>query len=1447
MTDVRPPPRPLSGCFVFFLLLAVSLGPATLVHAQAPVLHFEHFPEVSPWVFDLHQDREGFLWIGSGDGLYRYDGYRFRRYAHIPEDTTSLSGSNIKIIYEDRQGTLWIGTDRASGGAGLNRYERETDTFTRFVNNPNDPAGSSASAVRAILEDRGGALWVGTEDGGLYQFDRETETYAQYAYGPNDPKGRSGKGEVGKGIGSMPVDAEAAIYEDESGTLWVGSDAGLNRLDRETQTFIHFMHDPGDPTSIGRGVVTTMLEDGKGRFWVGTSAGGLCRMDRPQRTFSCYRHDSGNPMSLSDNRVTSIYEDAAGTLWVGTSVSTGEGGLNRFNPEIGTFDRLVHDPSRSTSLSNNNVESIFQDRSGVLWIGTFGGGLDKLKHPAPLFTAYLPPAKDLQAWTVLEDGSGRLWVSSGVGIHRLDRRTGQWTSFVHDPDDPKGLSQGIFRVLFEDRAGALWVGTGGGLDRFDAGTGTFEHFRHDPEDTTTPANSRIRSIYEDRQGRLWVGTWSEGGLNLMDRRTGRFTRFLNDPHDPASIGAGIVNSILEDSRGRFWVATSSGGLNLMDRETGRFTRFINDPTDPNSLSSNDVNPLLEHPSGMIWAGTFGSGLNLFDPESGRSRRFNTQNSCLPHDMVFGILQDEAGYLWLNTNHGIVRFDPEQETCTVFGLDDGLVSLASSPGSYKSARGEFFFGSFGGVHGFFPDEIPGSAAAPPVVLTDFRLFNRSVVPGPKSLLPRRITETEEIVLAHRQSSVGFEFAALHFTRPEQNRYAYQMEGFDADWIHSGNGRTATYTNLPPGAYVFRAKGANSDGVWNEDGTSVRLVILPPWWRTWWAYLFYGLLIAGCIFAADRVQRRRLIRKERDKTRQREVEQAREIEAANTRLRVHEQHLEEQNAMLQQQNTQIEAQAEQLRELDAVKARFFANISHEFRTPLTLLLGPIQDALKGGDRDQLEEHLPLMQRNAERLLSLIGQLLDLSKLEAGGMQLHARQTDLVPLLCQLALAFASRAERQGLTLIYYPEVETLPCFVDIDKLEKIVLNLLSNAFKFTDRGGKVRVHLARRHADTGAWAEIAVQDTGKGIPDAALPYMFGRFHQVVAGTTPSHEGTGIGLALTRELVELHQGTITVESTENFGSTFTVRLPLGQAHLQTGDLAEVIEPDAPDSLARRDVPADLFEGDGPAEYAAPAAVQEPEEHAEKDRPTVLVIEDNRDMRAYLKSHLAPRYRFAEAANGETGLELVRSLKPDLIISDVMMPLLDGLSLCRIVKSDPTLGRIPIVLLTARADEHSKMEGLATGADDYLAKPFNAEELLVRVENLIDFRRKLCAHFGGQVVVEPGRVVVTSAEAAFIERVRDIVEAQLGDTHFGVDELAAEVGLSARQLLRRMKETAGLTPNGYIRMLRLERAAQLLAQRAGSVSEIAYKVGFNQPDYFSKLFRQVFGVPPSEYASDP
>ncbi|MCZ6662298.1 MAG: ATP-binding protein [Actinobacteria bacterium] len=988
-------------------------------------------------------------------------------------------------------------------------------------------------------------------------------------------------------------------------------------------------------------------------------------------------------------------------------------------------------------------------------------------------------------------------------------------------------------AIAEDRFGALWVGTdGGGLRRFDRETQTFITFRHDPGDPSSLSHDNIQAIHEDRQGTLWIGTLG-GGLNKMSREEGTFLHYSHVPGDTTSLSHDLVGggAIFEDRQGTLWIGTL-GGLNRFNRESDTFTLFLDRQTNATTI--------YEDRLGRFWVGSEESGLHLLDRETGASIAFTVEDG-LQSNTVRAILEDDAGHLWLSTDIGLSQFDPETQTFRNFDVTDGLFSEFLWGSAFRSRSGELFFGGLYGFISFYPNQIEIDETPPEVILTGLRIFNEPVRPGLDAPLKQPIWDAEEIVLEHDQHALTFDYVGFHYKDPAKNQYQYKLEGYDDEWIDVGSQRSARYTELPHGAYVFRVKAANADGVWSDGSTSVRITIHPPWWGTTWAYLVYGLLFIAGVVAVDRIQRRRLIRKERERAMQRELQQARRIEAMNRQLREHEQLLEDQNR--------------KLLELDELKSRFFANISHEFRTPLTLILGPLKDLLDeafGSLREAQRAQLTLVQRNGRRLLRLINQLLDLSRLEAGHLTLRARQANLIPFIKATTQAFASMARRKQITLqVDVPQQEILLYF-EPDKLEKILYNLLSNAFKFTPEQGAIVIRVEEGKSETGGFTtsvasgscvEILVKDTGRGIPADALPFIFDRFHQVDASSTREQEGTGIGLALTKELVALHGGTIRVESTVGVGSTFFVRLPRGRAHLNDEDIVDaegsddILEPpgarhtlDAVDDILVSE--ERLYTGGGQGGGIPP-----------KDVPVILIVEDNDDVRGYLRSHLAADYRIVEAVDGVEGLEQARTLEPALVLSDVMMPRMDGYALCRAIKTDEKLNHIPVVLLTAKADDESKIEGLETGADDYLYKPFNAEELLVRVENLIEIRRQLRARFSEEVRLGPSEVVVSSQEAAFVEQVRAVVEAELSNSQLTMEQVAEAVGLGLRQLHRRLKAAAGLTPGGYVRMLRLARAAQLLAQETGNVSEVAYAVGFNDVDYFSRLFKQTHGVPPSQY----
>ena len=1457
--------------FTVFLMLLLGVSVPGLVHAQPKRVVFEHLtsadglPENS--VMAMLQDTLGFLWLGTENGLVRYDGIDMTVYLPDAGDPHSIGGRTIRALYEDRRGDLWAGTFRG----GLSRYDRAAARFVTYRHDPNDPNSLPPHSVRFIHEDQRGQFWLITRQvpgpfSYLNRFDPATGAVTRYRHDPNDA-GSLSHDVVSEHVRNGNVGI-FAFLEDRNGAIWVGTPGGgLNRYDPATDAFAHFRHDPADPKSLGDDRVASVFEDRAGRLWVGTLGGGLNLMDRTTGTFTRYRHDPAGANSLSHAAAAVFFEDRAGGLWVTTA-----GGLDRFDPQTGRFTPYPLDAAALGLPPYNLFVPIHEEEGGVLWVLAYlsrardlhrngqEDGLFRLDPATDTYTAYPRDPKDpnsLRGRMVaahLLDRSGVFWIGSWTGgLNKVDPFARRFTQYAPDPYAPSSLGDTWVWSIYEapTEPGVLWIGTATGLDRLDRATGRFTHYRPGYPDVLYPDN--IFALHEDRAGRFWVGT-RLSGLGLMDRRTGQITRYIqnrDNPDDPNQLGGRFAHVIFEDRAGQLWFGTE--GLDRYDPKTGIFTHFRHDPNDATSLSHNGVEVLYEDRTGTLWVGsgngglsrfnpeteTFttyrdrqngpvsvhalhedtagrfwvgdrSTGLHLFDRETGTSTTYTVADG-LPDNAVFGIVEDAQGYLWITTRSGLARFDPATRAVRTFGVP-------ASGCAFKSASGEIFLCSREGFFAFHPDQIRDNPHPPQVALTGLRLFNEPVGFGPDSLLETHVSIAEQITLRHDQNDLTFDYVGLHFNKPVQNTYKYRLEGYEAEWREVGAQRTAIYPNLPHGDYTFRVAAANSDGVWNEEGASIRVTINPPWWRTTWAYLLYGLLFLGGVFAVDRVQRRRLIRQEREKARIREAQL--QAEAA-------------------------EEKAEVLAELDQMKTRFFVNVSHEFRTPLTLILGPLHDALDGafGDLDEsLRPHLSLMQRNGARLLRLINQLLDLSKLEAGSMTLRVRRGNLVSFLRRLVATFASRAERQHIDLQFDAEQGTIDLYFEPDKLEKVVTNLLSNAFKFTPEGGTIRVEVARRAGEAGSYVEVVIGDTGRGIPADELSYIFDRFtsvnlrfHQIDSSSTREHEGTGIGLALVKELVTLHGGTVQVESEEGVGTTFIVRLPQGTDHLADAEILDevVMEAEALDVVG---LEASL--------QAVEAVMEAGTETPPPDAPTILIVEDNADVRAYLKSHLAGRYRIEEAADGVEGLEMTRAMQPALVISDVMMPRMDGYELCRLLKTDDALNHIPVVLLTAKADEESKVEGLETGADDYLYKPFSATELLVRVENLIEIRLRLRQRFSRDVVaVAPSEIEITSADEAFLEKVQAVVEAHLGDGNFGVDWLAGEVAMSKRQLQRKMQALTGLTAAGYIRSMRLQRAAQLLAQGGGTVAEVAYAVGFQKVPHFSKLFRQVFGVIPSKY----
>lgn len=1344
--------------FYLLLLLCMVLNRSD---AQQPPQEFStlniHHGLSNNQVNCIYKDAKGFIWFGTMGGLNRYDGSSFRHFRHSIADSLSLSDDYIMGIFAAPDNRMYVKTRN-----GDNLYDPVLERFT--------PAagwlkglGLPQTGVSSVLQT-GDTCWVAYADSGLYRV-----------------------GANGKGVRiplHNPRQASIADIRQENAQhiMLLYMDGSLTRLDArtgrslmETDTLLAYV--PKPPISL------QLFIDAQQELWMYMPGSDFGALNYNPRTGAIRRLSKRNGM-LNNDIVNSIIQDAHGRIWIGTD----HGGINVIDKKDYSATYITNRTEDPKSIAENAIYALYKDDQGIIWCGTYKRGVSFYAENKMKFRLYEHkhgianslPFNDVNCFA--EDSKGNLWIgTNGGGLIYFDRAAQTFRQFKHDPGDDNSISNDVIVSLYTDRYDNLWIGYYfGGMDYYNHHK--FSHYRHNPQDPNSLANKTVWKIYRDRRNTFWLGTLG-GGLDRFDPGNGIF--YHNNAEQANSVHSNYITAFAETPSGDLWISTAYG-IDVLDKSKGIFIHLLRAT---HGLSNDNVSSLLCDSQGRMWAGTR-EGLSLFDPVTRSFQTFRTEQG-LPDDNIISILEDRQGYIWVSTTRGLSKIAVEEGEkgvrikCLNYDDGDGLQGKVFNVNAALSLRsGEMVFGGADGFNLFLPDEIKQHHTDPALVFTGLQLFNKTVGVHEKFrnhvVLPAALPETKELELRYDENDFSIDFASLNFMRSDKNRYTYFLEGFNKEWmVTDGRSRRITYTNINPGEYTLHLKAANEDGQWNNDGISLKIRILPPFWKTGWAYALYILAVIALLYFS-----RKMV-----------------ISRAHRRF------------ALQQERKE----AQRLHDLDMMKIKLLTNVSHEFRTPVALILSPIEDMLRKTEDPEEKQQFQLIRRNAKRLLNLVNQLMDFRKMEMQELRPVPVKGELMGFLEEVAQSFSDLAERKGVEFSYAANCSQLNVFFDHDKVERILFNLLSNAFKFTPKGGKVSVTADVMPGPSLATLELKVKDTGIGMPPGQLEKIFERFFQSGQPGQYVNQGSGIGLAITREFVKLHNGAITVESEPDKGTCFTVRLPFKPAGEE-------------EAAAMTEAPPQKLLSNGK------------KKNRNKKKQTILIVEDNEDFRFYLKDNLKEHYEIIEAQDGAAGWQTALSQLPDLVVSDITMPVMDGVELCRKIAADARTRHIPVILLTALAAEEEQLRGLETGAADYLIKPFNFEIMLSRVRNLLARQAPV------QLVIpqkEPEGANGLSADEKFMQKALEIVEKHLSDPGFSVEVLSRELCMNRVSVYKRIFALTGHPPIEFIRTVRLQRAAMLLTKTEMNIAEVAYEVGFNNPKYFARYFKMAYHMLPSAYAT--
>jgi len=1335
------------GSFFFFLINA-----AVQANDSLPISHLSIQNGLSNnSVRCVYQDKKGFIWFGTYDGLNRYDGNEFKIFRNRIGDTTSIPHNYIYAVNEDVFGNLWVGT----GQGGVSIYNNTLSKFSPayfYAYRSNRPQKITINA-NVISSDESGNVFIGTNGGGFIVKKASDKIAKQI---PLQINGKLQEGfnvraisVINKKIWLFILDIGLCVFDsttervvpvnqskknplcmqaDKEGNIWVGTEDGLYKYEPSSNSYTEaYQVKPGQLNTAN---ITSLCFDFRNNLWIGTEGGGINILNNATHTFSYILPGEGKS-KLSSESVYSIIADKESRIWIGTL----KGGCDIIDEQKNRFRTISNDPFNKNSLVNNFIYAFGEDKDHDLLIGTDGGGLS-------------------------------VW----------NRNKNKFTHYSHLRGVQNTLSHNAVTSIRQDYTGAIWIATfGGGINKFNKATGTFEHYRC-INDSTGDENKNVWLVYEDKENILWASTFAKGKLYRFNRAINKFEVFSQQLNN--------LVAIAEDSHGNLWTGNSND-LIKVDKAGGHHIFY--------SIAK-PVRAIYEDKKHNLWLGTEGGGLILFDAIAGKIVQRFSDADGLCNNAVLNIKEDATGNLWLSTFNGLSRFDPAKKTFTNFYQSDGLQSSQFSyNAAVKLSSGELVFGGINGFNIFFPQNISVRNYMPPVFITSILINNQSVAAVNDFVTKEESGQVKELRIPFDQAVLSIQFNALEYSSPEKIVYAYYLEGWDKGWNYSGNIHNINYNNIHEGSYTLHIKNSNSNGEWTGEAISLKIIILPPWYRSWWAYLLYITIIAalGYIFYRYRAQ---------------QVKLKYEIQIA-----------------------QVNADTEKA--INENRQSFFTNITHEFRTPLTLIINPVKDILQNEKDSPEKEELNFVYRNARRLLSLVDQLLLFRKTETDTGALRISRFNFYTLCHETFLYFTQQAKTKHITYVFEGSNEALEIVADKEKLEIVFYNLLSNALKYTPENGRI----VFRITETPNTIEVNITDNGQGIPVDVGNKLFEKYYRVKEKDRATKPGFGIGLYLVKQFIDKHKGAISYKSTPGAGTHFSISLHKGSQHF--GDLEIVANEVGGDHVMEEIVAGDEVD-DIPGNNTSNGL-----ESIVSEKASILITDDNAQMRSYLAQVFQNVFIVHQAGSGEEGIKMAKECQPDIIISDVVMEGSTGIDFCKAVKESPTLNHIPFILITGSFSQESKLRGIECGADDYITKPFEKDMLVARVRSLIKNQQNLQQYFYNEITHQKNVLHISGEYKAFLDACIAVVEKHLDDDTFNIQVLAREIGMSHSSLYKKIKTISGQSANAFIRFIRLRKAAEIFINSNANINETAFYVGIKDIKYFREQFTKTFGLKPSEY----